>query len=303
MQYRQLQAFVATIQKGSFSRAATSLSMSQPSISRLIKDLQDGVGFDLFKKQKGRMVPTPEAMAFYDEVSTIIHGIHHLENFADKLKQSSHGSLTIGSTPALATQLTPTLIKSFVDEYPQVHINLLVDSVDQLVKGLGEKKYDLILTNQTESHAGFIEEPLTEVSWVCVMPASHPLAEKEIITPEDLQGENLLKLVDEDGIEWSSHKNLLKEHNIRVRDQFSTQRSLSGYGMVAAGLCIALLEPFNADLWQGLNVVTRPFLPQLTYRYSLYYSVDQVRSELSRAFSISARRSMNTLPDKQPESR
>lgn len=296
MQYRQLQAFLATIQKGSFSRAAMAMSMSQPSISRLIKDLQDDIGFELFKKQKGRMIPTPEGMAFYEEVNVIVHGIHHLENFADKLKQSTHGSLTIGSTPALATLLTPKLIKSFVDEHPHVHVNLLVDSVDQLIRGLSKQKYDLILTNQTEHHSGFIEEPLTEVPWICAVPATHRLAEKEIITPDDLNGENLLKLVDEDGMEWSSHKSLLKEHNIKIRAQFSTQRSLSGYGMVAAGLCIALLEPFNAEMWKGLNVVTRPFHPQLNYRYSMYYSADHIRSELSRAFSISARRSMTKLP-------
>ncbi|NHI00711.1 MULTISPECIES: LysR family transcriptional regulator [Oceanimonas] len=296
MKYRQLQAFLATIQQGSFSRAALILSLSQPSISRLINDLQDDVGFELFKKQKGRMVPTPEGVAFYDEVSTIFNGIHHLENFADKLKKSTHGSLTIGATPALATILTPMLIKSFIDKHPQVHVSLLVDSVEQLIRGLDKQQYDLIMTNQTEAHSGFIEEPLAEVSWVCVMPATHALAEKAIITPADLQGECLLKLVDENGIEWSHHKSLLKEHHIKVNEQFSTQRSLSGYGMVAAGLCIALLEPFNASLWEGSNLVMRPFAPELKYRYSMYYSAGQVRSELSRAFTLCARDSIGQLP-------
>ncbi|WP_417607074.1 LysR family transcriptional regulator [Oceanimonas baumannii] len=296
MRYRQLQAFLATVQQGSFSRAALVLSLSQPSISRLINDLQEDVGFELFKKQKGRMIPTPEGVAFYEEVSNIFHGIHHLESFADKLKRSTHGSLTIGATPALATILTPMLIKSFIDEHPQVHVNLLVDSVEQLVRGLGKQKYDLIMTNQTEANSGFIEEPLAEVSWVCAIPASHPLAEKEIIVPTDLQDECLLKLVDENGMEWSSHKKLLKEHQIKVNEQFSTQRSLSGYGMVAAGLCLALLEPFNAPLWEGRNLVIRPFSPQLKYRYSMYYSAGQVRSELSRAFTLSARDSINKLP-------
>ena len=55
--------------------------------------------------------------------------------------------------------------------------------------------------------------------------------------------------------------------------------------MVAAGLCIALLDPFNASMWTGLNVVTRPFRPQLKYRYTMYYSADHIRSKLSREFS------------------
>tara|TARA_R110001606_G_scaffold79901_3_gene184354 strand:+ start:47711 stop:48619 length:909 start_codon:yes stop_codon:yes gene_type:complete len=296
MQYKQLQAFLAVIEKGSFSQAAMTLQVSQPSISRLIKDLQDCIGFELFQKQKGRMIPTAEAMAFYEEVKGVVHGIHHLENFAENLKQSTHGSLTIGSTPALATQLTPTLIRHFVDENPDVHISLLTDSVDQLMRGLRHAKYDLILTNHADYHSGFIEEPLIDVDWVCVLQESHPLAQKDVITPTDLNGENLLKLIDEDGMEWHSHKSLLKEHNIKIRSQFSTQRSLSGYGMVAAGLCIALLDPFNASMWTGLNVVTRPFRPQLKYRYTMYYSADHIRSKLSREFSACAKRNIKKMP-------
>ena len=130
---------------------------------------------------------------------------------SENLKQSTHGNLTIGSTPALATQLTPTLIRHFVDENPDVHISLLTDSVDQLMRGLRHAKYDLILTNHADYHSGFIEEPLIDVDWVCVLPESHPLAQKDVITPTDLNGENLLKLIDEDGMEWHSHKSLLKE--------------------------------------------------------------------------------------------
>lgn len=296
MQYKQLQAFLAIIEKGSFSQAATTLQVSQPSISRLIKDLQESIDFELFQKQKGRMIPTAEAMAFYKEVKEVIHGIHHLENFADSLKQSIHGSLTIGSTPALAAQLTPTLIKHFIDENPDVHICLLTDSVDQLMRGLSHAKYDLIFTNRADYHSGVIEEPLIDVDWVCVLPENHPLAKKDTITPADLNGENVLKLIDEDGVEWNSHKTLLKEHNIKVRSQFSTQHSFSGFGMVASGLCIALLDPFNANMWKGLNIVTRPFRPQIRYHYAMYYSAEQIRSKLSREFSACAKRNIKKIP-------
>ncbi|ODC04776.1 LysR family transcriptional regulator [Terasakiispira papahanaumokuakeensis] len=296
MQYKQLQAFMASVQKGSFSQAAQSLSISQPSISRLIKDLQEDLGFELFKKNKGRMIPTPEGMAFYDEVRSVFNGIHHLEKFAENLRYSTHGSLTIGATPALATLLTPRLIQHFIQQYPKVHINLWVDSVDHLTQGLAQSKYDLIITNKMDVASDFIEEPLLSTSWVCVLPRSHRLAHQEVVTPNDLQGENLLSLVDEDGLEWHRHKQLIKSFDLHVNEQFSTQRAMSGYGMVAAGLCIAILDPLNVDLWQGLDIVVKPFRPVVQYDYSIYYLKNRVRSELSRAFSLTAKKMIERDP-------
>ena len=292
MQYKQLQAFIAVVQTGSFSQAAVRLQISQPSVSRLMKDLNEDFGFELFLKQKGRMVPTIEALTFYKEVNTVINGISHLENVAEKLKKSACGSLTIGSTPALATRIVPCLIRDFLKKHPDIHVGLHIESVNHLVQGLKQKKYDLILINQVDYDPGFIYEPLITVDWVCAIPTAHPLAKKEVITPQDLNGENLLTLIDEDGMEWDHHKNLLKEHNIHVKSQFSTQRSLSGYGMVAAGLCIALLEPFNANIYNTQYVTIRPFLPKLRYDYTMYYSAEHIRTKLSREFSDCAKRSI-----------
>lgn len=295
MQYKQLQAFLSVIQTGSFSRAAEELRISQPSISRLIKDLQESVEFDLFRKEKGRMHPTTEALAFYDEVKNIFHGIQHLESVAENLKHSSRGRLAIGATPTLSTWVVPKIIKDFVASHPDVEVSLLSDSVNQLMQGLRHAKYDLILTNHVSYDFGFIDEPLITVDWVCVMPADHKLAAKAVISPQDLNGENLLKLVDEDGIEWHRHKALLEEHRIDVRFQFATQRALSGYGLVANGLCIALLDPFNAHLWPQDKIVIRPFRPGLTYRYTMYYASDRIRSDLSRLFSACATQTVKSL--------
>lgn len=292
MQYKQLQAFIAVIQTGSFSQAAVRLQISQPSISRLMKDLNQEFGFELFLKQKGRMLPSMEALAFYKEVNNVVNGINHLENFAEKLKQSTCGSLTVGSTPALATRIVPCLIREFLKKHPETHVGLHIESVNHLVQGLKQKKYDLILINQVDYDPGCIYEPLISVDWVCAIPTNHPLAKKRVITPQDLNGENLLTLVDEDGMEWDHHKHLLKEYNIQTKSQFSTQRSLSGYGMVAAGLCIALLEPFNANIYNPKNVTIRPFSPKLRYDYTMYYLAEHTRTTLSREFSDCAKRSI-----------
>ena len=298
MQYKQLQAFLSVVQTGSFTKAAIELRISQPSVSRLIKDLQDTLQFNLFVKKKGKIIPTSEGLAFYDEVKNIFHGINHLESVAENIRHSSDERLTIGATPALATKIVPMIIKDFMQYYPDVQITVLSDSVNELMQGLRYAKYDLIMTNDVNNDFGFMKEPLITMDWVCVLPASHRLTKQDVIGPQDLNGESLLKLVDEDGIEWNKHKKLLQENNIDVRLQFATQRSLTGYGLVANGLCIALLDSFSADLWSNSDVVIRPFKPALQYKYSLYYASDRIRTNLSKIFSQRAQESIAVFKQK-----
>lgn len=290
MKTRQLQAFHATVLTGSFTRAGESLNISQPSISRLVKDLEEATGLQLFSKKKGRIFPTPEGLKFYREVTSIFNGINHLEKIANDLKKERKGLLKIATTPALATNLIPKIIKNFNILQPEVSIELTVRGVDVLIPAIRDQRYDLAITNTMLDTPDIIEEKFTEVYFVCAIPCDHPLTQKQIITPADLNDESLLIVEDEGGLSWTQHANMLKNNNVNVRSTYSTQRSLSAYGMVATGLCIAILEPFNAFLWKNQGVETRPFRPSIKYSYSIYYSANQIRTPLAREFAQTSHR-------------
>ena len=72
---RQIEAFKAVIENGTISRAAVLLSISQPSMSKLIAHLEQDTGLKLFDRVKGRIAPTEQAMRLYDEVERIFGGV------------------------------------------------------------------------------------------------------------------------------------------------------------------------------------------------------------------------------------
>ena len=83
MNMRQLEAFRATMRSGSITEAATMMHLSQPSVSRLISDLEHAVGFPLFVRSGRGLSPTVEAKTFYDGVEGMFMGIDRLQELAN----------------------------------------------------------------------------------------------------------------------------------------------------------------------------------------------------------------------------
>ncbi|MBL1240277.1 MAG: LysR family transcriptional regulator [OCS116 cluster bacterium] len=284
MQIRQLEMFQNTMRYGTISEAAKVMYISQPSASRLIADLEQSVGFALFIRARGRLHPSPEGLKFFQEVEKTFGVLTHLEQYALKLKTERSEGLRIAVTPALSTIFAPNIVKLFRQSYPEARITLVAHSPDIIFNILQTDDIDLAFTNKIVKLPNISEEILVNADYICVMPKNHPLSHKNIITPDDLQGQDYIELADEGSHVWPSHRELFKKYSIKTRNLYSTQRSPSAYGMVDAGLGIGIFEPFSYELWASRNVVAKPFLPKLTYSYAAYFPNDRIRSELARAF-------------------
>jgi DNA-binding transcriptional LysR family regulator len=91
--HRHLEAFHAVIQAGGFTRAAKLLRTSQPSVSRLIAQLQKALAFLLFTRAQGRTVPTAEARTFHQEVDRSFLGLDKILRHAERIRTHRVGHL------------------------------------------------------------------------------------------------------------------------------------------------------------------------------------------------------------------
>ena len=128
---------------GTITGAANMMAVTQPSVSRLIADLEIGLGFRLFERKGSRLQPTEEALRFYQEVERTFAGIDQLEAVAERIRQEQMGLLNVFSTPALATSLMPKVLKNFHKLYPDTKVRLEVrmpmDIFTQLQSGAGRR--------------------------------------------------------------------------------------------------------------------------------------------------------------------
>lgn len=122
---RQIEAFRAVMIAGTVTGASRALNISQPAVSRLIRDLEKDVEIRLFDRKKGRVVPTLEANAFYQEVELSFIGLRNLEDFAREIRDSGLEKLAVGAMPALCLDLVPDVIRSYLSTRPGVKIGVV----------------------------------------------------------------------------------------------------------------------------------------------------------------------------------
>jgi DNA-binding transcriptional LysR family regulator len=106
MNFRQLEIFRAVMVSGSASRAAERLGITQPAVSRALTDLELRVGFDLFDRVKGRLVPTPEGQLFFGDVTMSFVGLDSLRAAAARIRDFGSGTVRIASLAALGSPQT-----------------------------------------------------------------------------------------------------------------------------------------------------------------------------------------------------
>ena len=108
MNLRQLDAFRATLRTGSITEAAKTLGLSQPSVTRLIKELERSVGFTLFVRNGRGITSTVEGRRFGDAVESLFTGTDRLKETAQAIRTSTDGEVLIGVTPVLVYRYTRT---------------------------------------------------------------------------------------------------------------------------------------------------------------------------------------------------
>jgi len=191
---KSLECFRAIVDTGSATAAARQLNMTQPGVSRLLGLLEHKLGLSLFHRNKGRLVPTHEALLFHKEVELALKSIDRVSELARNLRNADFGELTIVSPPSLAEGLLSRVISEFIALHPNVHVSLDSQSVETARDMVALRAVDCGFIKLPVEHPGLICEPLIKAGTLCALPPKHPLASKRVINVTDLDCEPLILL-------------------------------------------------------------------------------------------------------------
>ncbi len=285
MRSRQVEAFRFVMVTGTTTGAANSMAITQPAVSRLITDLENVLGFKLFDRFRGRLLPTPDAIRFYQGVEQFYMGLDRLERIAEQIRTQHPADIKVCATSALSTYVFPEAVRRFNSLYPAVDLQIETLSSSEIVSRLQTRLTHLAVTLAFPEVAGITQELLLEASHVCAVHRSHRLASKAVVTAEDFAGEEVLTILPSGLVNWNSVDQVLSNAGIQYKKGVGIQNSHTGYSLVAANLAVALIEPFAAPTWVNNGVVVRPFEPSITFRYVLAYPLLLQRTESLNAFS------------------
>ncbi|NNE64286.1 MAG: LysR family transcriptional regulator [Gammaproteobacteria bacterium] len=277
---RQLEAFRAVMQTRSITRASELLFVSQPAVTRLIKDLETSVGFSLFQRLKKRLYPTPEAMSFFQEVELSFSGLDKINIAAREIRDFKSGRLSIASLPALGLGYLPGVIAEFAGGRPDVSHSLSIRSSQKVSELVSSQRVDVGFTESIDFGDGISSELLLTTCLVCILPEGHRLSKKDRITVEDMDGEVFIG-----GGNWQltgrDIDRYFNENNVKRKIQIDTQLHATVADFVLAGAGIGIIDPITADRYLKLGVVVKPFSPSVEYKYYVIYPENRPRSRLA----------------------
>ncbi len=127
-----------------------------------------------------------------------------------------------------------------------------------------------------------------QMNVMCAVPVGHRLADKAVVTPQDLDGENMIGWVPIISQGYKEELSSLDNAGSHPRHVIKTHTSHTRYAMVANGLGVSIVEPFAAKIWRNNGVVVRPFASDISYQYVLAYPGGGIRSELMHDFREAA---------------
>lgn len=288
MNHRQIEIFRAIMRHGSMTAAAQALAISQPAASKILRHLESGLGYRLFERIGGRLVPTMEARLLYDDVDRLFREFEVLDTLARTIGEKKIGLLRIGASPPITHSLLPRALASFLADHPTVKIQLSALPKQEIAEALTVGAIDLALTLSPILAPSVRTEALAEIPVCVVLRADDSLAALETIGPADLADRPLISYGAQAEVapaldQAFAKAGLLRDPAIRITS------SIGAAPLVAAGLGVALVDGLVA--WSDFpGLVARPFTPSVTMRLSVGTDAARPTSRFFTPFVTALRR-------------
>lgn len=199
MELRHLRYFVTAAEELNISRASSRLRISQPAVSRQIKDLEEELGVELFIRDPAGLRLTPAGDVFLPQARDILRRSREAVSRLEAFRTPSKAPLVVGYiSPALASVVTPAL-RLFGESHPEVRVDLLELSPKDQIPALREKKIDLAFLGNPcpEVAQEFNVVELARTSLAAVLPDHHHLALRKKLKLIELESENFIGFCDQ----------------------------------------------------------------------------------------------------------
>ena len=257
MRLRHIEVIQAILQTGSITAAANLLHISQPAVSKTLQHAEQQLGFELFLRTKGRLLPTPEARILQREFDLLGDDLPRIRDLAANLRHQENHPLRLVCTPTLAQQLLPMSVSQWRTYYPNKICYLATHHTDGIKRALLLRECDLGFSLQPSDHPGIYSECLAQGCLQVITPEGWKLGARGVIDLADLAGQRMigLDLKDPIGVLLSGQLERLTPP-VQVFTRVQTYQLL--LSMVASGEGIAIVDPFTAASARLLGLTSNP---------------------------------------------
>lgn len=192
MDMTRLKYFIAIVEEGSISKAATLLNMTQPPLSMSVKKFEEELGFDLFKRIGKKMTLTAPGKIIYEQGKELIHSSNAIIKEAKEQEEGQTGHITIGCSTVANLTIIPLVMQRMREKSIDITLKVLEGNTNFILKQLRSHQMDLgfirnIINKEDFNTTTLLYEPL-----YIALPPNHPLSTKKEISLGELKDEKFL---------------------------------------------------------------------------------------------------------------
>src|SRR5215469_2346458 len=235
----QLRVFQAVAQTGSFTRAADVVHLTQPGISKHIRQMEESFGTPLFDRSGRKATLTEAGAILFEATQGVMAIIDVAEQRIEDLKGLRGGRLRLGTSFPIGVYLLPPVLAQFRKKYPGIEVNLNITVSGMIGPKVLASEIDLGLASYEPRDSRLVARAFMTDELVAIVPRDHKLAHKRHITPQQLTEDTFIVAAPGAGT-----RTLLQE---RLRDQGIVLQKVLDFGnlegvkhAVEAGLGISI---------------------------------------------------------------
>jgi len=180
MRLRHIEIFHAVYVTGSVSAAATSLNVSQPTVSKILRHAEDQLGFSLFHREKGRLFPTEKGDLLFKQTVPVFEQINELRKYSAMLASTNMGRLRIAMTPAFSLEVIPKVLAQFSKMHPDIPIEVETQHATEVGKLILNNSTDVGIVFEAIAQPGISVETVGQTEFICVSPRQFNIQSKSL---------------------------------------------------------------------------------------------------------------------------
>ena len=283
---KQIEIFYEVYKHNSASVAAQKLDISQPSVSKTLKTIENNIGYKLFIRKGKKLIPTQEAEALHEHASLVTNQIKNFNYIVNTYKSRAADFINIGTTPSLANTIVPKIIKKYKETNPYTKFNLInLNSID-LIEDRYKPDIDITICFNAKKQNTYNNIILKEGEHFLVSAKKYNLAKKisleEITDLPYIEITNLLSVYAK-----SSIMHFLIENEINMNFYLKTDSYTSALAIINQGIGVAIIDD-NTTQNANLDLVNISKIKDNSFEYSINAIMKQnnPRDECNKFFNF-----------------
>ena len=286
MTIRHIRVFVGVYQRMNITHAASDLHMTQPAVTRTIKELESHYGTTFFERINQRLHATQSGNRYYLHAKKVLDAFDAMES--DTRTSAEYFDIRIGSTYYLGSFLLPAITKDFKHHFPHAALRAQIMNISNIQHALHMNKLDFAIVEDQIDDAKLCGEVFLKDRLVLLLPKGHPLNMKENLCVNDLQG--MPFLMRESG---SNNRRRLEDMLQRndvcvdpVLESYSTHAILSA---IVEGICLSILPEYLAMPWVKAGLIdSRPLVdqPMVRKNYIIWHKEKHLSAKVHETMKL-----------------